>query len=182
MMKGEPVVMSAKGKMHQQQMDEDEDGNEQEQEDVKLNIVQPGIGVNFENDEDEIFDDEGQPEDEEQLDEGGEGNDEEVSSTIDANKIARNQCHICYSQFPLEKTYVEHMYNVHGVQRPFRCQDCGKCLSYRSSLYNHRKIHSNKRPWACQWCSAKFIWSNRYVINYAINYKCELIDAKRPIV
>lgn len=35
---------------------------------------------------------------------------------------ARNQCHICMSQFPLEKTYVEHMYNVHGVQRPFRCQ------------------------------------------------------------
>ena len=74
---------------------------------------------------------------------------------------ARNQCHICMEQFALEKQYVEHMFAVHGVQRPFRCHDCGKCLSYRSSLYNHRKIHSDKRPWACDWCPAKFIWSNR---------------------
>jgi hypothetical protein len=88
---------------------------------------------------------------------------EEDEEEEDETVAARNQCHICMEQFALEKQYVEHMFAVHGVQRPFRCHDCGKCLSYRSSLYNHRKIHSDKRPWACDWCPAKFIWSNRQV-------------------
>lgn len=31
--------------------------------------------------------------------------------------VARNQCHVCFEQFALEKQYVEHMFAQHGVQR-----------------------------------------------------------------
>uniref|UniRef100_A0A914VYU7 C2H2-type domain-containing protein n=1 Tax=Plectus sambesii TaxID=2011161 RepID=A0A914VYU7_9BILA len=83
----------------------------------------------------------------------------EVSSDEPA-RLNRNQCPICFAQFDLEKSYVEHMWQVHGNKRPFRCEDCGLYLSYRSSLYNHRKIHSDKRPFSCTECSATFRWNN----------------------
>ena len=41
-------------------------------------------------------------------------------------------------------------------ERPFKCEDCGQTFALNSSLYTHKKLHSNELPHECDGCHKRF--------------------------
>lgn len=39
----------------------------------------------------------------------------------------------------------------------FKCPECNKTFKYRYNVRNHRRIHTNERPFACE-CGERYRW------------------------
>nr|XP_021516560.1 zinc finger protein 226-like isoform X2 [Meriones unguiculatus] len=45
---------------------------------------------------------------------------------------------------------------AHAPVKPFKCEQCGKYFSCRSSLHVHFKVHTRQRPYSCEVCGSAF--------------------------
>lgn len=93
------------------------------------------------------------------------------------------KCKICYKEFNSTRSIQEHTRRRHSIETKFECKDCSKrfkcgyvqgkgkewgmlkyCLSFnnylfyyhRRSLYIHKRVHSDNRPYACSHCPKRF--------------------------
>ena len=68
-------------------------------------------------------------------------------------------CSQCSTKFSSERSLEKHNQNVHGKilvsSQTYVCDICGTCLSAKSSLKQHLKIHLDKN-FNCDICSANF--------------------------
>ena len=68
-------------------------------------------------------------------------------------------------------------------EKPFECDICHKRYSYRQSLRNHKRIHTDRNPYKCNICDKKFCNSSNLKIHRRIHtgekpFKCNFCGKK----
>ena len=66
--------------------------------------------------------------------------------------------------------------------KPFKCDMCGKRLSYSSSLKIHVRIHTDEKPFKCDTCAAHFLHSGTLRSHMCTHtdekqFKCKTFEA-----
>lgn len=54
-----------------------------------------------------------------------------------------------------QEALTQHM-RITVVERPYRCQECGKTFSRRFSLILHQRTHTGEKPYVCKECGKTF--------------------------
>lgn len=66
-------------------------------------------------------------------------------------------CNICPKAFGLKSTLQNHIKHKHlNIKLMFPCTVCWKAFSSRHSMITHMLIHSNSRPFKCEYCTTTF--------------------------
>ncbi len=61
----------------------------------------------------------------------------------------------CTSAFKDESTLKNHMKRLHlgGLEKPCKCDICGKCFVHNNKLREHIRVHSGEKPYHCTVCN-----------------------------
>ncbi|XP_053954359.1 zinc finger protein 25 isoform X1 [Anastrepha ludens] len=80
-----------------------------------------------------------------------------------ANKRTRQLyiCHVCSKQFRGKNDLRRHML-IHSDERPYKCEQCGKCYRQAVNLRNHiTSAHESHRQFSCPQCPKMFALKGR---------------------
>ncbi|XP_008119837.1 zinc finger protein 883 isoform X2 [Anolis carolinensis] len=66
-----------------------------------------------------------------------------------------HKCQECGKCFTFKSRLVIHQI-IHTGEKPYRCQECGKCFASKSHLRQHQVIHTGEKPYSCQECGKCF--------------------------
>lgn len=70
-------------------------------------------------------------------------------------RIKNFNCDICGRYFATKRNVEEHR-RIHTNERPYVCATCGKSFKQKASLFVHNRSHSTEFPFACTYCPQKF--------------------------
>lgn len=80
---------------------------------------------------------------------------------------AIHECIKCGACFCHMRKLVEHLKNLHGIDRAFSCDECGKTFRSPMNIARHKLIHTGFKRFACDLC------------NYRSNQKSNLESHRR---
>ncbi|XP_059167538.1 zinc finger protein ZFP2-like [Physella acuta] len=73
-------------------------------------------------------------------------------------EVKRYKCRMCTLVFTDENDLLAHK-EIHLIERPFRCEICGKAFPWRKALNDHKRCHAPKK-YKCDFCD--FMFRDRY--------------------
>ena len=74
------------------------------------------------------------------------------SSEMTTVFVTGTSCPFCSKSFPKPTQLRRHL-RVHTREKPYVCDDCGRCFSQSNSLNAHlRAVHRGERPYKCPFC------------------------------
>ncbi|CAJ0966071.1 unnamed protein product [Ranitomeya imitator] len=65
------------------------------------------------------------------------------------------QCGECGKQFTKNANLFQHK-KIHTGKKPYSCSECGKCFTRKSGLTQHKMIHTGQKPFTCLECGKSF--------------------------
>lgn len=75
-------------------------------------------------------------------------------------------CHVCQRVITKLKTFESHMKIHETGSSTYVCDICGKSMSSRTVLNNHRRIHTGEMPFQCDICKRCFS-AKKYLISHS---------------
>ncbi|KAK2723160.1 gastrula zinc finger protein XlCGF57.1-like isoform X2 [Artemia franciscana] len=65
-------------------------------------------------------------------------------------------CVLCEKKFDTNHARTIHYKNDHPDEKPYRCEECGKGFSHKSTLYSHKITHADNPSFECPECKKPF--------------------------
>nr|XP_036881567.1 zinc finger protein 678-like [Manis javanica] len=69
------------------------------------------------------------------------------------------KCKECTKSFTSRTSLIVHQ-RTHSGEKPYKCKECGKTFKWGSCLTEHERIHSGQKPYKCKECSKSFTRSS----------------------
>ncbi|XP_050440426.1 zinc finger protein ZFP2-like isoform X2 [Adelges cooleyi] len=78
-----------------------------------------------------------------------------VTKGCTENISRRYNCDVCRKDFSYKSTLANHR-RMHTGEKPYKCSVCSKSFARKSYLKNHLIIHTDEKPYKCVVCSKSF--------------------------
>ncbi|XP_065217257.1 zinc finger protein 3-like [Planococcus citri] len=93
------------------------------------------------------------------------------------------KCEICGARFKHNHTKLKHERYMHTEVACFECAVCGKMFNHRTSIIQHLRVHSDKKPFRCQTCGTSFPSKSQLVSHQRMhskekNFKCGICNQR----
>ena len=95
--------------------------------------------------------------------------------------VALHSCDLCPKTFLEGHLLKQHINRIHTKSELFSCDQCTKTFNASSSLWYHKKRHSDERPYICDQCPKSFklpgyLKSHKLTHNSEKSFKCDDCD------